>query len=291
MNAWGTLTMVAHLYNAMRQEKATLCDWPDMQKIYDIFGEEQFFFGGKPTEMGQYAAIRFMMQFGVSETAADTQLRKRDKTVVSETCKAGTRDIESRATVHHILQDRYNKNKRDGKLLERYRREWNVESIQEVLSRVQTEAMPKQPAMSKASNKGTDKNKNKASTNIRLTPTRFLAYLGDALDLEKEELAFPYLSMNKTVFQPFQAIKEACDPTVKESFQSGSCDNKWGIPFIAGQILILAPKTEVLKSAAEALEMMAPSFDSVSREMDKLIGRDYKVEKEEDELVESQEEH
>ncbi|RBR21894.1 uncharacterized protein FIESC28_04737 [Fusarium coffeatum] len=151
--------------------------------------------------------------------------------------------------------------------------------------------MPKQPAMSKASNKGTDKNKNKASTNIRLTPTRFLTYLGDALDLEKEELAFPCLSMNKTVFQPFQAIKEACDPTVKEQFQSGSCDKKCEIPFIPGQILILALKMEVLKSAAGAFEMMAPSFDSASREMDKLIGRDYKVEKDEDGLVESQEEH
>ncbi|KAJ4012506.1 hypothetical protein NW752_008204 [Fusarium irregulare] len=134
--------------------------------------------------------------------------------------------------------------------------------------------MPKQPAMSKASNKVIYKNKNKASTNIRLTPTRFLTYLGDALDLEMEELAFPYLSMNKTVFQTFQAIKEACDPTMKEQFQSGSCDKKWEIPFIAGQILILAPKMEVLKSAAEALEMMAPSFDYASREMDKLVGRD-----------------
>ena len=128
--------------------------------------------------------------------------------------------------------------------------------------------------MSKASNKGTDKNKNKASTNIRLTPTRFLTYLGDALHLENEELAFPYLSMNKTVFQTFQAIKEACDPTVKEQFQSGSCDKKRETPFIARQILVLAPKMEVLKSSAGALETMAPSFDSASREMNKLLGRD-----------------
>jgi hypothetical protein len=147
--------------------------------------------------------------------------------------------------------------------------------------------MPKQRAVSKALDKGTDKKNNKASTNIRLTPTRFLTYLGDALDLEKEELAFPYLSMNKTVFQTFQAIKEACDPTVKEQFQTGSCDKKWETPFIAGQILILAPKMEVLESAAEAFKPMAPSFDSASRELDKLIGRDYDVEKGEDKLAES----
>lgn len=120
------------------------------------------------------------------------------------------------------------------------------------------------------------KNKNKASTNIRPTPTRFLTYLGDALHLENEGLTFTQLSMNKTVFQTFQAIKEACDPAVKEQFQSGSCDKKWETPFITGQILILAPKMEVLKSATEALEMMAPSFDSASREMNKLLGRDYK---------------
>ncbi|KAI1068895.1 hypothetical protein LB507_006130 [Fusarium sp. FIESC RH6] len=235
------------LANHIPAEKEKLEYTEKHLKIYDIFGEEQFFFGGKPTKMDQYAS-HFMIQFGVSDTAVDDQLRKPDRIIIRETCKAGTRNIESRATVHHIVQDRYHKNKRNGKLLERCRQGWNAESIQEVLSRVHPEVMPKQPAMSMAPNKGTDKNKNKASTNIHLTLTRFLTYLGDALDLEKEELAFPYLSMDRTVFQE--------------------------IPFIAGQILILAPKMEVLKSAAEALDMIAPSFDSASREMDKLIGRD-----------------
>jgi len=134
----------------------------------------------------------------MSTTTTAAQLRKPDKIIINQTCKAGTRDIGSRVPVNHISQGRYHKNKRNGTLLERYRQEWNAESIQEVISSADPEATPKQSATSKASNKGTDKNKNKnkLSANIRLTPTRFLIYFGDALDLEKEELAFAYLSMN-----------------------------------------------------------------------------------------------
>ena len=105
-----------------------------------------------------------MMQYGVSATTAAAQLRKPDKSIINQTCKAGTRDIGSRVPVHNILRGRYHKNKRNGTLLERYRQEWNAESIQEVISRADPEAMPKQSATSKASNKGTDKNKNNPST-------------------------------------------------------------------------------------------------------------------------------
>lgn len=45
---------------------------------------------------------------------------------------------------------------------------------------------------------------------------------------------------------------------------------------------------EVLESAAEAFKLMASSFGSASRDLDKLIGRNYDVEKKEDELVKSQ---
>jgi len=74
---------------------------------------------------------------------------------------------------------------------------------------------------------------------------------------------------------------------VKEQFQTGSCDKKWETPVIAGQILILALTMEVLESAAGVFKLMAPSFGSASRELDKLIGCDYDVEKKEDELAKS----
>ncbi|CAH0044571.1 unnamed protein product [Clonostachys solani] len=64
-NQWGSIILPAHLYNAVSKEGHCQAPWPDMETLIRIFGEEQFFVGGKPDNTSAYVN-RFMLQVGVS---------------------------------------------------------------------------------------------------------------------------------------------------------------------------------------------------------------------------------
>ncbi|KAF4953549.1 hypothetical protein FGADI_5885 [Fusarium gaditjirri] len=74
-NAWGSLILPGHLYNALRKEECAKGTWLDMQTLFNMLGEEQFFVGGRPDKVSDYAK-RFMLQIGVS-AAAFTNNRRR----------------------------------------------------------------------------------------------------------------------------------------------------------------------------------------------------------------------
>ncbi|KAF4340258.1 hypothetical protein FBEOM_5769 [Fusarium beomiforme] len=63
-NAWGSVILPAHLYNALGEEGLIQCVWSYIDSLIEAFGEEQFFVGRRPETRYDYAK-RFMLQVGI----------------------------------------------------------------------------------------------------------------------------------------------------------------------------------------------------------------------------------
>ncbi|KAF5982503.1 hypothetical protein FBULB1_4262 [Fusarium bulbicola] len=71
MNAWGSVTYPAHLYNALQQEGLLINSWQDMDLVRSLLGDSNFFVGSPPTNKDEYLN-RFLLQMGYSASAITT---------------------------------------------------------------------------------------------------------------------------------------------------------------------------------------------------------------------------
>ncbi|KAF5637029.1 hypothetical protein F25303_7969 [Fusarium sp. NRRL 25303] len=122
------------LENAIREEGLAKTWWLDMDTLFEIFGDEAFFVGGKPHTRSDYVN-RFMLQVGISASALNKNKRKGKKMALEDFSQAGPRFLTTRALIHKSLQDRYHRNAK--------RMNWTMETISEVLSREGTERQRK----------------------------------------------------------------------------------------------------------------------------------------------------
>ncbi|KAH7183466.1 uncharacterized protein B0J16DRAFT_373910 [Fusarium flagelliforme] len=140
-------------------------------------------------------------------------LRYPEEIDIEQVCRRGTQPVPSQVPVHQILKERYHKGEEEKATK---RQEWNGESIREIVSRVDAPN----------NEDGTDKNQKEAQ--IRLTPARVLTYLNDAMNLEKENLAFPYLSMNWIAWQVLMPHKTIGDTMTSSHFYAGNVPDSKG---------------------------------------------------------------
>lgn len=221
--------------------------------------------------MDQYAT-KFMMQFGVSEAEATALLREPDEIDIEELCSAGTRPVTHQVLVHQILRERYHngEEQRGPMSMSTERQRWNGERIQQIIFRV--DASNSQQDIEKKTKEAL------VEGNIRLTPTRFLAYLNDAMNLEKENLAFPYLTMNSTVWASLMTFEVIADTMVSDDFIYGGITNEL-TPLIVGHILIQAPiqfpRVKVLEWMATPLGLLIATNVFEIQQLDKQLGRDF----------------
>lgn len=234
-----------------------------MQTLFGILGEEQFFVGGRPDNVSDYAK-RFMLQIGVSAAAFTTKRRRGTKMVVEDFSRAGARFLTSRASIHKSLQDRYHRNAN--------RMNWTTESISEILLR----------AGSKGKGNGNGKRTApSADQDIRISPVGVLSSLVTAMQGEVNELAFGYLPMHRMSWKILRAIRTRCEPYFKETYGSDFTLKEWELPFMVGHILPLAhdESMDMLQTAGKAWDKLNYG-DTTSigmRRMCELSGIDYGI--------------
>ncbi|RGP65172.1 hypothetical protein FLONG3_9325 [Fusarium longipes] len=264
------------------------CFWPDIEYLWDIIGEEQWFAGGKPTDR-RHTISRLWLARGVSSSQFAKSGALRDKDVDSSRSSMGVRFIEARVPVHKRLEMRYLQNAD--------RMNWNTESIQEILSQVvltdkseddgnvkRLLVVPKVQNKKKkmATLKAQAKDETiKAST--RLSPTRLLAYLNDAMHLEIEELAFPYLPMNQYVFELFNTIELKVREVTGFPFDG----EPYNIPTWVVEDTICYDRLDSLSAASAEIDLADQPFhpSQATRELHRQTGRDYTVPAGLDELL------
>ncbi|KAJ3533488.1 hypothetical protein NM208_g7962 [Fusarium decemcellulare] len=273
-NAWGSIIPLAHLYNAVVMEGHSDGFWADMELLFDMLGEEQFFVGGRPDNTADYVT-RYMLQIGVSASVFTNRRRRSKKVNIDDFSRGGTRFLKPRAPIHSSLLERYQKNTS--------RMNWSPKSIEEILSHSQKQ----QEGMTSA--KGWVRPKSKrpgAAEALRVSPSELLGYLGEAMDAEVHELAFPYLLMHVFNWTFLSALKPAYDLALRVSFGPAYIQHEWELPFMIGHILALVSGVDggddnVLTSAGQAVDAFAsPPLNTAgvaTRQMYKLCGRDNEV--------------
>ncbi|KAG8360045.1 hypothetical protein FVEN_g2245 [Fusarium venenatum] len=171
--AWGSIILPAHLFNAIKQGEYSDYVWEDMEMLWQIFGEEQFFVSGKPSYYSDYAK-RFMLQIGVSAATFHKDRLLLGPLKVEDFTKKGAEFLVSRASIHKILQETYHRNQ--------HRMNWTTESISAILSNVESEDKDKGKGKAKTKTPNVQKD-------IRVSPVGILKHLKRRMTGEVPELA------------------------------------------------------------------------------------------------------
>ncbi|KAJ4177748.1 hypothetical protein NW755_013660 [Fusarium falciforme] len=265
-NAWGSIILPAHLYNAVTEAGYSDCFWTDMEHLFILFGEEQFFVGGRPDNTADYVK-RFMLQIGVSASVFTNRRRHSKKINLDDFSRGGTRFLKSRTPIHNSLRDRYQKNTN--------RMNWSPESIEEILSRsemgVSARPKGKKPEAAKA---------------LHFSLPELLGCLGQAMEGEVQELSFPYALMHVHNWGLLRKMKSVFDPILRNSFGPTYMQHEWQLPFMIGHILALADGVDggdesVLELAGSLLDEMeqedSRTVDMAVKMMYLLCGPQYAV--------------
>lgn len=203
-----------------------------------MFGEEQFFVGGRPDKVSDYAK-RFMLQVGVSAATFAKKRRRGAKLAVEDFSRAGARFLTTRASIHKSLQDQYHRNAN--------RMNWTAESINEILLRAESEGKGKgKRGVPSVDQEG------------RISPVGVLSSLVMAMRGEVHEFAFGYLLMHQMSWNNMRAIHTRSEPYLDETYGSNFTLKEWELPFMIGHILPLADDEpmDMLRTAGKVFDEM-----------------------------------
>ncbi|KAI1124433.1 hypothetical protein F5Y10DRAFT_30607 [Nemania abortiva] len=272
VNAWGSVTYTAHLFNALSNEKLLSGDdddddtnarplWPDMDVIRSLMLEdEQIFVGGAPSNADEYFT-RFCLQMGMTVNAFIRRKENRKGPLAS---KAGPRGIkpETISPVTSMFIDRYVR--KTGQV------NWTTEHVERVIEASQWEAegseedhtltmgklTKEELARKKAqeNREGKKTGKNPAAKPARLTAEELIRSLTLALHTESPEFAFPLLTMHRSCWRLLRAVKQQCDGVLRELFTPAYLERETELPFVVGWIFMAAATFESLPDKRPMLE-------------------------------------
>ncbi|KAF5011827.1 hypothetical protein FDECE_2117, partial [Fusarium decemcellulare] len=261
-NAWGSLTYSAHLYNTLQHENLMVGRWEDMDVAYSLLGTSSFFVGDPPTNKEDYYK-RFLLQMGYSaSTFANIKGRRSNKKQQNVASRAGPRRIKEGAPVSYMFIERYYK--KSGQV------DLSPEHVDEIVSRSRfqeekefdegelvTLSLIEDPKELKR--KRQLKERKKAVDGAQLKPEELLRSLALALGAETLEFSFPYLILHRMAWVLLRAIKEECDPILKQLYTPAYLERESELPFMVGYIFMAAVENpdgkgdELLREAADAL--------------------------------------
>ncbi|KAI8300892.1 hypothetical protein K4K61_009389 [Colletotrichum sp. SAR11_59] len=194
-NAWGSITYMEHLYNAVEKEGPLGGPWEDMDFMRILVGQDAFYVGEAPSVPEDYYK-KFCLQMGVSAATLADRSKRRAKVALES--RAGPRGIKMGAPVSIMFQNRFTR-RAPGMV-------WTTELVDSVLSRSEWEeendgdqilSMSRVIDPKRLSEIRKGKNKKLAEDGGRLPPEKLIRSLLFALQSEIMEVAFPYLLMHR----------------------------------------------------------------------------------------------
>lgn len=289
-NAWGSIACSHHLYNALRREGLMRVSWTDMDIITTHLGESSFYVGGGdgavPKNPRAYFT-KFCLQMGV--TAAAFGDPKKRRAGIDIDSKADPRGIEYGAPVSMIFAERY---VHSGSAVQ-----WTADHVRDILSRSEWEfhSSADQCGVTFAGEKVDDaqklgeirsgNNKSAGDRRDRVTPEKLIRSVAWALQGESRELAFPYLAFHRLCWKILRAIKQECDPLLREKYSRAYMKNETELPFVVGYILMAnsgagpGPQDDrLLRAAAEILNTFADSAGKFGLDLLGTMGFDVEIE-------------
>ncbi|KAH7000200.1 hypothetical protein EDB80DRAFT_581942 [Ilyonectria destructans] len=289
-NAWGSITCSAHLYNALMGERLLKSLWVDMELVLTTLGDSNFFVGKKPQNPTDYLK-RFSLQMGVSASALTgrgSRAPNRMQRIQDISSRAGPRGIQDGAPVSCMFIERY--------LRKGAQVDWTPEHIDNIISRSQYEVessnedgtlvlaqiddADKLKEKRRAHEEKSRKRRRNVSESGRLSSEQLVESLALSMQAEALEFAFPYILMHRWSWRLLTAVKDACDPILRNSFGPTYLERESELPFVVGYIFMLAAGVDgrkddtALRKAAEVVEEMiaADAGEFVAAVMKKISG-------------------
>ncbi|KAM5342265.1 hypothetical protein ACJ41O_013231 [Fusarium nematophilum] len=295
-NAWGSITYSAHLYNALQQEGLLTDRWADMDVVQTLLGNSNFFVGDRPKTTEEYLK-RYLLQMGYSASAfvrRSDRLPQNPGRHRSLASRAGPRGIKDVAPVSSMFIERYLRHSGQVDL--------SPEHVDEIISRCrfQEEGSEEDGTLVLSQiddpeelrgKKSKLRQRKKAAEGGQLSPGQLVRSLALALGAETLEFSFPYLLMHRWSWHLLKAVKEECDPILRQAYTPAYIERESELPFVVGYIFTAATKSEggtgdrLMAAAAEALNGLAssPAGSLVLRMASQLYGLNVEFEGEADE--------
>ncbi|KAG5743055.1 hypothetical protein H9Q72_013948 [Fusarium xylarioides] len=258
LNAWGSVTYPAHLYNALQQEGLLINRWQDMDVVRSLLGDSNFFVGSPPKNKDEYLN-RFLLQMGYSASAITThkgRLLRQPKRHQDMASRAGPRGIEDGVPVSRMFFERYFQ--KSGQV------DLTRENVDSIISRSNylEDNSEAELAFVKADRapdlkKQKQKQKKKATDGGKLKAGALLKPLAMALTAEMFEFSFPYLVLHRWSWKSLRQIKVVCDPVLRRLYGPAYLDQEKQLPFTVGYILMTFAEDpdgdgeELMRTAAE----------------------------------------
>ncbi|KAL8740380.1 MAG: hypothetical protein Q9184_008498, partial [Pyrenodesmia sp. 2 TL-2023] len=219
VNHWKSIVSVAHLYNALRQEKLLARPWKDMEIAIKFQGCEAFFVGNKPSNVGEYER-RFMLRVGISSSAYASN-RRTNVDSIRPKKKKGSRAMKELSPVWRLFAARYFRNERSLLL--------TPESIKPIveakMAKEDKESTKESIAGStrakqgpKAVEGGNFMKTTDECTSALMSAVSFLEDIAIALSAEAPEFSLDYLDLHRTCWPLLEHVNEKCGPTLVEIF-------------------------------------------------------------------------
>ncbi|KAF5667204.1 Ank-repeat mbp1 [Fusarium heterosporum] len=90
---------------------------------------------------------------------------------------------------------------------------------------------------------------------VRISPVALLGELGDAIEKEVEEPAFPYLIMHRSNWDLLDLVKVRYESLLKSWYGPAFVQQEWELPFLVGHILTQAETTaSILAPAGKVID-------------------------------------
>ncbi|KAI0903890.1 hypothetical protein F4823DRAFT_629042 [Ustulina deusta] len=227
-DAWGSIQYCQHLYNALNHEKLLNSMWPDI-----------FYVGGEVPKTPRAYFNKFCLQMGTSAAAMTNKRRK------NTPLRSGSepRGLKAASPVLSMFKARYVENTGQVNFTPEY-----VSQIIE-LSLFEREdgsflmgqiSDPKKLKEKKKLQQLSNEGRRKAAKSGNMPLEQLIRPLTHALHAEFLEYTFPYLNMHRWCWRLLRAVKDSCDPCLRQLYTPAYLEKESQLPWVVGWIFMAA---------------------------------------------------
>ncbi|ROW05698.1 hypothetical protein VMCG_05163 [Cytospora schulzeri] len=278
-NAWGSITYALHLYIALLQEKLLTGpdnpqeQWADMDAVLGLLGNSNFYVGNELPKTTDGYFKKSCLQMGTSAAAFIENKHKRIQNMSDIASRSGPRGIKEGIPVSRMFEDRYLHN--TGQV------DWTPEHVDDIVSRSLWEEEEDEeeqengtlvlspiddPEKLRERRKAAKQHAKKTADGARLSPEKLVRALAITLQAESLEMSFTYLTLHRSAWEMLRAVRDSCEPLLRERFGPGYMERESQMPWVVGWIFMTAVRGDgtLMQMAATAMKARIEAGDGAT---------------------------
>ncbi|KAK5947420.1 hypothetical protein PMZ80_001570 [Knufia obscura] len=255
MNSWGSGMFMAHLYNAVRQEKSCEVEWPDMESFMDVHAVECLFSNGRPQSPRDFYK-RFELCMGAPLDRYSKEKSRESQFKHFKRKKSGARLLQEVGDLLLALEPRYCD---DGGFKMNMNAEtrpvWDPDTVEKMLN-------------AKVKSAGDE------ATVRQLSPVELLTAMQESVSRELPVLTFDYFAFHCSCWSILRTLEKLCRPKLLECLNDDYRDHvdESRLPWVVGYFLRIEAHVQSDVSVGHP-EARLVGLDTTSRIILPLVGQ------------------